>query len=385
MNRVYFFSFLFSLHIALSAYVNSSFLTTIISEKFVGILYVIASFITLVLLSKSSSLLTHIGNRRLTFWFLIADMASLLLLILSHNPYVMGIAFILLLISNTFIYLCLDIFVEHFGNPKTIGRTRGLFGTITNLAWMISPLITGFLINYSGYRTVYMAAFVVVSIMTMGLMGSIHTFKDKSYVKTPFLKTYAFLKKNRHIMAISVINFLLQFFFVVMTIYTPIYLHEHLGLSWSQIGVVFTIMLAPFVLFGLPVGILIDKYRVHKRSLISWGIVIAATATILISGFTLKSILFWGILLFMTRVGATLLETTSEIYFFTHVREQDAYLLSVFRDMRPVAYLVAPLLASAFLYFFPFKYLFIVLGIILACGLYYVAHLRHNHQAVHLD
>ena len=37
----------------------------------------------------------------------------------------------------------------------------------------------------------------------------------------------------------------------------------------------------------------------------------------------------------------------SEIYFFKHVSEKDTDLLSVFRDMTPVAFLTAPLIGSA--------------------------------------
>ncbi len=84
----------------------------------------------------------------------------------------------------------------------------------------------------------------------------------------------------------------------------------------------------------------------------------------------------------MTRVGAAIVETTSEIYFFTHVREEDGNLLSIFRDMHPVSYVIAPLLGSLFLLFFPFKFLFIALGIFTLVGLYYVTQLKHRHDAI---
>ena len=82
----------------------------------------------------------------------------------------------------------------------------------------------------------------------------------------------------------------------------------------------------------------------------------------------------------MTRVGATIIETTSEIYFFTHVKEEEAYLLSVFRDMTPVAYIVAPLISTLIFIYLPFKFLFIILSIILLSGLYYIPKLMHNHD-----
>ena len=64
INRMYILSFLFTLHIALSAYVNSTFLTKIISEKYVGILYTISSLVTLIFLSRSVNILKYFGNRK---------------------------------------------------------------------------------------------------------------------------------------------------------------------------------------------------------------------------------------------------------------------------------------------------------------------------------
>lgn len=381
IRHIYILSFLFTLHVALSAYINSTFLSNIISLKYVGILYTISSIATLLLLSKSSNILKFIGNRRLTLGLLLANMLSLVCMITSQNPYIIATAFIVFGSSNTQIMLCIDVFIEHFGNNKTVGKNRSLYLMLINVAWMLSPLIASFLITKEGgYKTIYIIAFITTVIMTIGLLFSVKTFKDKTYKKTPFLETYRFLKTNHHMLAITTINFILQFFYAWMVVYTPIYLFEHIGFGWAQIGIIFTIMLAPFVFFGLPIGILIDKYHVSKRVLLYIGFVIISVSTFIIAGINTKSILVWALVLFTTRVGATIIETTSEIYFFTHVKEEETYLLSVFRDMAPVAYIIAPLISTLIFIFLPFNYLFIILGLILLSGLYYIPHLKHNHE-----
>lgn len=381
INRMYILSFLFTLHIALSAYINSTFLTKIIDEKFVGILFTIASLITLILLSKISNILKYFGNRKLILLLLIINMTSLVGLITSINPYVIGIAFITLMTTNTLIIFCIDIFIEHFGDKTTIGKTRGLYLTIINLAWMLSPIATAMLITKEGgYLAIYLVAFITTIIMTIGLVFSVKTFEDAKYIKTPFLETYKYLKTNHNILAITMINFLLQFFYAWMVVYMPIYLFEHIGFGWDQIGIIFTIMLAPFVIFGLPVGILVDKYHVKKRTLLYIGITIISISTFIISFLTTKSIIIWAIILFITRTGASIIETTSEIYFFTHTKEEDTYLLSIFRDMVPVAYIIAPLISTLIFIFLPLKFLFAILGIITLTGLYYIPKLRHNNE-----
>ena len=383
INKMYLLSFLFTLHIALSAYINSTFLTKIISEKYVGLLFAVSSLVTLIFLSRSVNILKHFGNRKFILWSLVVNMLSLVGIIVSKNPYIIGTSFVLLNATNTLVIFSIDIFIEHFGDPKTIGKTRGLYLTIINLAWMLTPLVTAILITKEGgYISIYILSFIATIIMTIGLVFSVRTFEDRVYKKTPFLETYKFLKTNHHMLAITMINFIIQFFFAWMVVYTPIYLFKHIGLGWDQIGVIFTIMLAPFIIFGLPVGILIDKYHIKKRTLIYIGILIMSISTFLMSFITVQSIALWSLILFMTRMGASITETTSEIYFFTHIGEEDTYLLSVFRDMTPVAYIIAPIVSTVLFIFLPLKFLFAVLGIIILSGLYYVPKLRHNHLPI---
>jgi MFS family permease len=242
---------------------------------------------------------------------------------------------------------------------------------------MLSPFISAKLISKTGgYTSIYVLAFIMVAIMTIGLVFSVRTFKDKVYIKTPFLQTFRYLLTNRHMLSIVSINFLLQFFYAWMVVYTPIYLYDHMGFTWGQIGITFSVMLIPFVILGLPVGILVDKYHVKRRNILRVGFAIAIISTLAISFITSMNVLVWAIVLFMTRVGASLIETAGEIYFFDHIDDQDANLLSIYRDMYPLAYIVAPVIATLIFLVLPFKYLFIVLGIILAIGFYLIPKLR---------
>jgi MFS family permease len=163
-----------------------------------------------------------------------------------------------------------------------------------------------------------------------------------------------------------------------MVVYTPIYLHQHVGLGWDQLGIIFTVMLLPFILFGILLGKLIDSYHVHKRTLLVIGTIIISVVTMSITFVVSTNVALWAFILFMTRLGAVTLETVSEVYFFTHVREEEAFILSIFRDMTPLAYIIAPLLGTLFLSFFPFKYLFLALGILMLTAFYYIKLLKHT-------
>lgn len=384
IKRMYLLSFLFTFHIALSSYVNSTFLTGVISEKFVGVLYTLAALLTLAVFSKSVNILKYFGNRKLTMTFLALNMTALAGIISSTNQLLTSISFIIFAATNTLVLFCIDIFIEHWSDEGKTGKTRGLYLTIINIAWMLSPLISAYLITtQGGYKAIYGLAFIMVALMTFGLLFSTKTFKDKIYIKTPFIETFRYLLTNKHLMAIVGINFLLQFFYAWMVVYTPIYLYDHIGFTWDEIGIAFTVMLAPFVILGLPIGILVDKYHFKRRNILRVGFAIAIISTVSISFITSESVAFWAVVLFMTRIGASMIETASEIYFFSQVSDEDANLLSIYRDMYPIAYIIAPTIATLVFFVIPFKYLFVILGLILSVGFYLIPKLKKiNHEAI---
>ena len=186
-------------------------------------------------------------------------------------------------------------------------------------------------------------------------------------LKNLLLRTLLQVFKNRDIRSIFVTQFLLRFFYSWMVIYTPIYLYQHIGFNWSTIGVIFFIMILPFVLLEIPLGRIADKV-LGEKEILTVGFIIIAIFCALI-GFT-ESInpAWWAFLLFGTRVGASSVEIMSETYFFKLIDGEDTNLISVFRDMRPLAYIIAPLVTSISLFFVDLQQTFIILAVIVLSG-----------------
>lgn len=369
LTRVYILGFLFSFHLALTAYVNSTFLSTFISEKYIGLMYAASSLITLVVLSSLSSILAKIGNKKTTVIFLLGNILSIAAFLFASNLWLLTAAFVIFLTTNTLVFYCFDIFIEHWSAKGAIGRARGLYLTTINLAWVLSPILTGSIIQAHGYKGMYLLAGILGASVLVLLPFFVRHFKDPAYIKISLTKAWNRLKQSPNIMRIVFLNFLLQFFFALMIVYTPIYLHEYLHFDWKHIGIIFTIMLSPFVLLGFPLGKIADKTGREKSFLVA-GFLITAITTYYVGVLSSTSIILWAILLFLTRVGAATIETMSEIYFFKHVSEKDTDMLSIFRDMTPVAFLIAPLVGSAVIATGSYSVLFIGLSILMGIGAY---------------
>jgi MFS family permease len=162
-----------------------------------------------------------------------------------------------------------------------------------------------------------------------------------------------------------------------MVIYTPIYLHEHLGLAWDTIGLMFTIMLSAFVILQTPLGYLADRILGEKEILVG-GFLVMGLSTLIFgtANLALFSLSGIAILLFITRIGASTIEVATESYFFKHIAQSDATCVGFFRNTYPIAYIIGPLLASALLQFIPIQSLFTILGIVCILGVFTVIKIK---------
>jgi len=372
---VYLASFLFAIPIALTSYINSSFLKTFINQNYLGALYIIASIITIWGFLKMPKILNRIGNRTTSFALVVIVFTSLLLLAFGSNKYIAIVGFILYFLGSNLIIACFDIFIEDFSKNSSIGKFRGIYLTIVNSAWVVAQIISGSIIAKSSFKGIYLLAALFMFLVAIIFIFFLHNFKDPKYKKVSIKKTLQYFSENKHISKIYLINFILKFFYVWMIIYSPIYLSEYLHLGWKEIGFIFTIMLIPFVILDFPLGKLSDK--IGEKRILTYGFLIGAFFTLLIPLVKEPNLWLWALILFGTRVGAATIEIMSESYFFKNVHEENADAISFFRNNYPLAYILAPLLAIPILILIPsFQYIFYILGAILLIGFFITIRLK---------
>jgi Na+/melibiose symporter-like transporter len=263
-----------------------------------------------------------------------------------------------------------DIFLESESKNDDTGSIRGFLLSITNLAWVISPILAALALGSDNYFRLYLISAIVASPILLILIYKFRNFKDPEYDQVPFLKTLKEMFEKPNIRRVVITNSLLRFFYSWMVIYTPIYLHQHIGFEWSQIGIIFTIMLVPFVILEAPLGKIADRY-LGEKEILSLGFLILAMTTAYLSFIDGGGLLIWALALFMTRVGASMVEVMSETYFFKKIDGTDSNILGVFRMTGPLSYIIGPAVASIVLPFVGIQYLFLVLGIIMLGGLHY--------------
>src|SRR3989344_2858619 len=364
---IYIVGFLISIPVALTSYINSSILEIYVNKYYLGIIYVIASIVTIVGMLQMPKILTRLGNRFTTIFFSILFLLSLILLALGDRDFIVIPAFIIYFISSYFIFASLDIFIEDFSKDSPVGGIRGVYLTITSFAWVISQMISGSIIAKSSFAGIYLLSALFTTLVCVIFFIFLHDFKDPKYKKVSIFETILFFLQKKNILKIYLISLILKFFYAWMIIYTPIYMHEYIGFDWNEIGIIFSIMLLPFIILDFPLGKLSD--RIGEKKMLNIGFLIIGISTLIIPLFTTKTFALWTLILFTTRIGAATIEIMSESFFFKSIKEENADVLSFFRSTNPLSYIIAPLFAIPILLLVPsFKYLFFVLGAVMLYG-----------------
>ncbi len=372
---IYLAGFLFSISIALVAYINSSFLEIYVGKNYIGIIYAIASILSILALLEMPKILTHLGNRISIFLACSLIFISLIILAFGKSVFIVVPAFILYFVSVGIVIASLDIFLEDFSKKSSIGTLRGFYLMIISLAWVIAQTISGSIISKSSFLGVYFFGAGFIFLVIIIFIFFLRDFKDPQYKKVSVLKTIKSFIQNRHISKIYLSSLILQFFYAWMVIYTPIYLHEYMGFGWDKIGIIFSIMLLPFVILDFPLGKLSDK--IGEKKMLILGFLIITLSVLIIPTIKEPILWMWALILFITRIGAATIETMNESYFFKIVREENADEISFFRNAPSFAYIIAPLIATSVLFLVPsFEYLFFVLGAVLLVGFFITLRLR---------
>lgn len=315
-----------------------------------------------------------IGNLKFVTFSLVAS-SGLLYLISAVADIKVVPLFILYFSLNSIVLYGLDLFLEHYSKESETGNIRGLYLTLGNIGWVVAPIISGVLGTKFGFSIIYLVAAFSVVITLCIVFFSQKGFVDKAYPQTHFIDGMKALLKNKDLRKITFLNFILQFFFVIMVIYSPVYLTSIIGFSWKTLGVILSIMLLPFVIFPFPSGYIADKF-LGEKELMFGALIVMGLATIYFTRLGNSNFLVYALVLFMTRMGASIFETMCDSTFFKRVTDADSAIISTYRNMMPMAYVVGPLIGAAIFSLTSYTTLFTLLGIVMLLSSLYVLRIK---------
>lgn len=355
---------------ALPAYLQSNFLDQFVGLSTVSAFFIISNCLTVLAIIFYPRWIKKLTNYFATKVVLVIYFISLLGLTVADNGLLVLLSLILYTIATNLLWINLDVLVEYFSRDSSVGETRTIYFTFINLGWIMSPALASWLISKGEYTLAFLiAAFLVIPAFLIFLYQGRNLKDNIKYSKEKIVSTVKKMWHNRNLRGIFSIALLLQIFYSSAVVYIPIYLHQNLGMDWGVLGVIFSLMLVPFLIFEIPAGIIADKY-LGEKEIMFVGIFILAASLFLFYSIKTPTVWLWAAVLFASRVGAALIEAMRETYFFKLVGAKDVGCINIFRTTAPLGYIIGPLLAILVTSFMPLNYLFLILAIITLAGLW---------------
>lgn len=356
-------NFFLALFQALMGFILFPYLSTLMPVAYAGLVVASGALISLGIFPFLPRLVIRYGAQKMAFAFGVAEMISLFILAASPSVSAVVLLIIITITLQPFLSYELDLLVEAtMTEMNTAGRIRTAFMTAWNIGTLIAPLLLGAILADSDiYNRVFLAAGAVL-IPFIVLFSTEYISAGAPPTRTPIRDTVTCMLKNTDLAAVTFGHFLLYIFFIWAGFYVPVYLHTVLFIPWSTLGWMFTLMLLPYVLLEYPAGWIADRLLGDKEMMFA-GFIFAGGALISLSVLTVPSpLVFIVAVLVISRIGAALVESTTEGHFFRRVSERDINSVSVFRGIWPLANLIGPLVGSVILFFGTYQLFFILTG-----------------------
>lgn len=376
-------SFLLGFAQSLLIYIESSYFKLSLGNENVSVFYFLSYVISLIGLLNMHRIIGLIGKSTAFFLFFFLQICAMAVLTMVP-PSMFGIGLLMINIVTAYLmYVILDIIMESYSEDKKSGRIRGLHLMFISLGFMFGPFLsTNILEKYDYSGLFFLSMIISMAIFVIGLVGlrgGNNKFNGNITVRDLVKKIFV----NKNLMRIYWVSFVLEFFYALMTVYTPLYLLD-LGMTWGQIGIVLTIMLVPFIFINYPVGIIADK-KLGEKEMIIFALFVMALSTLSVFFVSSKSVIVWGFVMFSTRIGAAMIETLRDSYFYKKIDGDDMDIISFFRTSRSVAYIAATAISAMLLIVLPIKSLFIFLAVVLLLALYPAFNLVDNKSESETD
>jgi predicted MFS family arabinose efflux permease len=368
-------NFLFTLHLAVSSYVDSSYLSLYADQPLVGGIYVAMAAVTILAFLLIYRVLKRFGDYATSTGLILLDALTLVGIVWGQWAWLIFVSWILNTAIVALIGFTNDVFLQSYTDTSHTGSVRGFFLTLTNGAWILSPLLAGMLVYDHHYSNVYVAALLLLAPVYYLVQKNLRRFRDSRYEAPTAWATLREVARLPDVWKLCVVNIVLNTFYGWMVIYLPLYLADRMGFDWASIGIILTVMLVPFVLIQLPFGRLADE-RFGEKTLMAVGFAVIAVSTAALAFITSTSLIVWASALFVTRIGAALAEVMIQTYFFKKVNPRDSNVLSVFWITRQIPYFIAPAITGIGLLFTSQANLFIVLGAVCLVPLVLIAFIR---------
>lgn len=364
---------LYAFHYGIPLYVTSTYLHVYFGSSTISTLYVVASLITLLASVHVAKYIKKFHTYTFTMGLVISEMIIMTAFALTKNPILVGLFFVVHFCLQSLLYICINVFVETFSKQANTGSIRGIFLVLLNLGILISPIIGGLLLTRGSFVSLYIVATATLVPFMFFLHQYLNHIKEPAYHSVDMIGAFYRAWHNKDLKGALIASLMLECFYAVMVIYSPIYLAS-IGIPLIiYLSVILPFVMLPFVILPYELGWLADV-KIGEKELLILGLIIVSISLFLMVIVNTPNVILWITILVFSRVGAACVETMTYTYYFKKISAEDTSLTALFSNTRSMAtiiigtlgFLINPLLSD-----YP-QIIFIILGSAILLSILYI-------------
>ena len=285
---------------------------------------------------------------------------SYILFALNHNFYLFIALAVVITVLYTLRITSFGIVVRDNSEDNAVSSNEGIVYTFMNIAWVIGPLVAGFIAFELGITWVFLLSALF---LTFGLIFfkvfEIKDPKGKKRIDNNFFKNFIdFFKDKERVLAYALSGGVNLWWALIYLFIPLMIIRSSLGELW--VG---------YFLFGVAVPLILFEYVFAKwagkhgfKKLFKIGYILVSI--IAFTCFFVSNIYIILSLLILASVGMAMLESTTEAYFFDILKRKEKYrFYGPYNTAIDTGSFIGKIFPSLMLIFLPFKFVFLLFGV----------------------
>ena len=275
---------------------------------------------------------------------------------ITTNFYLFLAVAVLATIFHTLRITSFGIMVKDKSSRKKLSRNEGVIYTFINLAWFVGPLIAGILSKYFKINIIFglSGIFLLISLAYFSFLR-IHDRKIRKRIDKNVINLFVDFFKDKTRVIAYFLGGGVNYWWSLIYIFVPLYIIKS-NLEISYVGYFLFAVTIPLIAFSYFFSKLAGKIGFKK--IFKIGFFIPFLASLLC--FFVSNIYFIFLILILASIGLSMLEATTEAYFFDTLKgKEDLRFYGPYNTTIDANHFISRIIGGLVLLFFPFKYIFL--------------------------
>lgn len=337
------------------------------SDENVSLFFSFLAMVTLIGGLSSGFIFKRVERTTVMKWSLGILAFSTLVVIFVTEFVSIAILLALKIFLELLLQIVLALFIRDFSKANNLGKEESLRFRFQNIGALVGLLLGGFLASQLNFETVFIGE-SLVALFGLAYFHKKHIvdkhpaiINSKKVTENSFLKNLKAFFTNAERRKIYLISIAYMLWISFKYLYIPLYVANSNYLP-NMAGLILALAMIPAIVFEIKTGEFGKTYT--PRKVITFGFCIIGLMLTIIF-FSPWPLLNFG-LLAITSTGAGLIEPLKEAYFLenTSVKDEDDF-YGVYCTSDPLSNFLMPIIGVTTLFFLPFKFVFLVFGLIM--------------------